>query len=73
MELTELRDILLDLPNDSVTSALFILVDHMVDNPDSHYSYGNLGISVTDSHVELVDIENGTTIAEFTIKNTKEN
>ena len=71
MTLDELRETLLNMPGDSLSNALFILVDHMVEAGESSItmSDGDIGILVTNEIVEIVDIPNGHSIAEFKLTN----
>lgn len=73
MSLNELHDALLDIPGNSLTNALFILVDHMVDAGEDNVfeSYGNIGICLNNKVIEIVDIEASRSIAQFTFTNDK--
>lgn len=71
VKLRKLRDTLLDLRDDCLGDALFILIDCMVDAGDGNISdsFDNIGIDVTNNVIDIVDIKNGTSIAtlELTI------
>ena len=71
MSLNELRETLLNMRGNSLTDALFILVDHMVeaDEGSACESFGNTGILVSNELVEIVDIEKGRSIAHFGLTN----
>lgn len=68
-KLEKLRETLLNLRGDSLTDALFIVVDHMVEAGDGNISWssGNIGIDVTDKSILVCDIDDGTDIAVFTL------
>jgi hypothetical protein len=73
MELNELHETLLNMRGNSLTDALFILVDHMVEAGDGDISYsdGNIGILVNKNVVEIVDIEAARSIAQFALTGDK--
>ena len=74
MSLNELHETLLNIPGDnSLTNALFILVDHMMEADDGgiHMSFGNTGIVITDTVIEIVDIEASRSLAQFTLTGDK--
>lgn len=69
-KLIELKNRVADMETNSVTSALFILLDHMVEADDSNISYsdGDIGIDITNKTISIVDIEAGTELGSFTLK-----
>jgi hypothetical protein len=69
-KLIELKNRVLDMKTNSVTSALFILLDHMVEADDSNMSYsdGDIGIDITNKTISIVDIEAGKELGSFTLK-----
>lgn len=68
-KLIELKNRVADMETNSVTSALFILLDHMVeaDDGDIAYSDGNIGIDITNKTISIVDIEAGIELGAFTL------
>ena len=69
-KLVELKDHVADMETNSVTSALFILLDHMVEADISNISYsdGDIGIDITNKTISIVDIEAGTELGSFTLE-----
>lgn len=69
-KLIELKNRVADMETNSVTSALFILLDHMVEADDSNISYsdGDIGIDITNKTISIVDIEAGIELGSFTLK-----
>ena len=69
-KLIELKDRVADMETNSVTSALFILLDHMVEADISNISYsdGDIGIDITNKTISIVDIEAGTELGSFTLE-----
>lgn len=69
-KLVELKDRVADMETNSVTSALFILLDHMVEADISNISYsdGDIGIDITNKTISIVDIEAGTELGSFTLE-----
>ncbi len=69
-KLVELKNTILNMETNSVTSALFILLDHMVEADDSNISYsdGNIGIDITNEVISIVDIEAGIELGSFTLE-----
>lgn len=69
-KLEHLRKILMDHYHDnSLVDALFIVVDCMIDAGEDNVceSMDNIGISVNNQSICLVDIEKGEDIAVFTL------
>lgn len=62
--LVNARNELLDCQSDALSTSLFILLDTMVEAGDSNISasYGDIGINITSSIIEIVNIETGIAI-----------
>lgn len=68
-DINKLRDVLMELEGDSLRSALFIVVDCMMDaGPGgSHISDGDIGISFNDKCISIVNIAESRPIADIEI------
>ena len=65
-KLNDLRETLSNLPHHSISSAIFSLIDHMIECSEygnTCWSWDNIGFSLTNESLTIVDIENDKDLA----------
>jgi hypothetical protein len=66
-QLVMLKNQLANLETNSITSALFILVDHMIEAGDGNISFSDkdTGINITENGIDIVDLNFEVTVASL--------